>query len=107
MPTYEYECRSCGHNFETVQGMSEDALTDCPQCRTSQLRRLIGAGLGVIFKGAGFYVNDARKSDAGGKTSDAPGTSDFGSADSSAASAAPGPKADSGKPQDSSRKVSA
>ena len=61
MPTYDYECRSCGHRFETFQSMSDDPLRDCPKCGTDQLRRLIGGGSGVIFKGSGFYVNDSRK----------------------------------------------
>ncbi|MDT8297085.1 MAG: zinc ribbon domain-containing protein, partial [Spirochaetaceae bacterium] len=61
MPTYDYECRSCGHSFETFQSMSDDPLKNCPECGTDQLRRLIGGGSGVIFKGSGFYVNDSRK----------------------------------------------
>ncbi|MCK5250641.1 MAG: zinc ribbon domain-containing protein [Spirochaetaceae bacterium] len=61
MPTYDYECRSCGHSFETFQSMSDDSLTVCPECRKEQLRRLIGGGSGIIFKGSGFYVNDSRK----------------------------------------------
>jgi putative FmdB family regulatory protein len=65
MPTYEYECKSCGHNFEVFQSMKEEALTDCPQCG-KELRRLINGGGGIIFKGSGFYVNDKNKS--AGKT---------------------------------------
>jgi putative FmdB family regulatory protein len=61
MPTYEYECKSCGHNFEVFQSMSETALSDCPQCG-KELRRLINGGSGIIFKGSGFYVNDKNKS---------------------------------------------
>lgn len=66
MPTYEYECKSCGHNFEAFQSMSEDPLKDCPQCG-KEIRRLINGGTGVIFKGSGFYVTD--KSKSGTKTS--------------------------------------
>lgn len=62
MPTYDYECKNCGHHFEHFQSMADDALTLCPECRTESLRRLIGGGMGVIFKGSGFYVNDAKKS---------------------------------------------
>jgi len=65
MPTYEYECKSCGHTFEVFQSMSETPLSDCPQCG-KELRRLINGGGGVIFKGSGFYVNDKNK--ANGKT---------------------------------------
>lgn len=74
MPTYEYECRECGHSFETVQNMSDEPLKDCPRCGKS-VRRLIFGGSGVIFKGSGFYVNDAKgaKSTAnGGTAKDAP-----------------------------------
>ena len=82
MPTYEYECRSCGHEFETFQSMSDDALTDCPECRRSDLRRLIGGGSGIIFKGSGFYVNDSRSSGA----SKSSGAKESGDAKSSASS---------------------
>lgn len=57
MPTYEYECGSCGHAFERFQSMSDKPLTSCPQCG-DKVRRLIGTGSGIIFKGAGFYSND-------------------------------------------------
>ncbi|MDR2069737.1 MAG: zinc ribbon domain-containing protein [Spirochaetaceae bacterium] len=57
MPTYEYECKSCGYLFEVFQTMSEDPLTSCPQCG-KEVRRLINGGSGIIFKGSGFYVTD-------------------------------------------------
>ncbi len=57
MPTYDYECRSCGHTFEVFHGMTESPVLSCPRCR-SAVRKLIGGGLGVIFKGSGFYVTD-------------------------------------------------
>ncbi len=60
MPTYDYECRKCGHTFDTFQNMSDAPLTTCPECGRNGLKRLIGAGLGVIFKGSGFYVTDSR-----------------------------------------------
>ena len=56
MPTYDYECTKCGHTFEAIQSMSDDALAKCPSCGKNGLRRLIGGGLGVIYKGSGFYV---------------------------------------------------
>jgi putative FmdB family regulatory protein len=59
MPTYEYECRSCGYTFEKSQSMSEEPIKDCPECG-KDVRRLIFGGSGVIFKGSGFYVNDSR-----------------------------------------------
>ncbi|MDR2210185.1 MAG: zinc ribbon domain-containing protein [Spirochaetaceae bacterium] len=63
MPTYEYQCKDCGHTFEAFQSMSEDPLKDCPKCGR-EIRRIINGGGGVIFKGSGFYVTDAKKSGA-------------------------------------------
>jgi putative FmdB family regulatory protein len=60
MPTYEYECKSCGHDFEVFQAMSEEPLKECPKCG-KEVRRLIFGGTGVIFKGSGFYVTDKGK----------------------------------------------
>ena len=60
MPTYDYECQSCGHRFDEFQNMSDPALTTCPSCNEDALRRLIGGGIGVIFKGSGFYVTDSK-----------------------------------------------
>lgn len=59
MPTYVYKCGECEHMFETRQRMSEDPLTDCPQCDASALRRVIN-NVGIVFKGSGFYVTDNR-----------------------------------------------
>ena len=61
MPTYEYECKACGHYYERHQAMSEDPDTLCPKCGGT-VKRLISGGTGVIFKGSGFYVTDAKKS---------------------------------------------
>mgnify|MGYP001270048133 CR=1 FL=1 len=61
MPTYEYECRKCGHTFEKFQSMSDKALKKCPKC-AGKLVRLVGAGAGIIFKGSGFYQTDYRSS---------------------------------------------
>jgi putative FmdB family regulatory protein len=58
MPTYEYECKKCGHTFEIFQGFKADPLRLCPECGEEELRRLINGGMGIIFKGSGFYVND-------------------------------------------------
>jgi putative FmdB family regulatory protein len=60
MPTYEYECQHCGHRFEKFQSITDAALKKCPACGKRALRRLIGAGAGVIFKGSGFYQTDYR-----------------------------------------------
>lgn len=58
MPTYDYKCENCGHTFEAFQSMKEEALKKCPECGKETLRRLIGAGAGLIFKGSGFYLTD-------------------------------------------------
>ncbi len=59
MPTYDYECGKCGHSFETFQSISEKPLSKCPKC-SGRVKRCIGAGAGVIFKGSGFYQTDYR-----------------------------------------------
>ncbi|HEU4724699.1 MAG TPA: FmdB family zinc ribbon protein [Candidatus Eisenbacteria bacterium] len=59
MPTYEYECEKCGHRFELFQSMKDEPKKRCPKCR-GKVRRLIGTGAGMIFKGSGFYVTDYR-----------------------------------------------
>jgi putative FmdB family regulatory protein len=60
MPTYEYKCDKCGHQFEQMQGITSKSLRKCPKCGKSALRRLIGTGAGLIFKGSGFYATDYR-----------------------------------------------
>ncbi|MCC9609106.1 zinc ribbon domain-containing protein [Blastopirellula sp. JC732] len=60
MPTYEYECDACQHQFEEFQNLSDDALTKCPKCKKKKLRRLFSTGGGLIFKGSGFYITDYR-----------------------------------------------
>ncbi len=60
MPTYEYRCNNCEHNFETLQSIKADPLKDCPECNTPNLKRLIGTGAGILFKGSGFYQTDYR-----------------------------------------------
>ncbi len=57
MPTYDYKCDDCGKSYEYFQSMSDEPITVCPDCSGS-LKRLIGGGLGIIFKGSGFYVTD-------------------------------------------------
>lgn len=59
MPTYEYKCEKCSHQFEAVQKMTEEPLKRCPNCRGKLVRLLFAAG--IIFKGDGFYVTEQRK----------------------------------------------
>lgn len=58
MPTYDYECDACGHEFELFQRISEEPETKCPKCKKKKLRRLFGTGAAVMFKGSGFYQTD-------------------------------------------------
>lgn len=67
MPTYEYECKTCGYNYEKTQSMTENPDTQCPQCG-GLVKRLISGGTGVIFKGSGFYVTDSKKNNPASNT---------------------------------------
>jgi len=60
MPTYDYECDSCGHKAEVFQAMSAEPLKKCPECKKPKYRRLFGAGAALVFKGSGFYQTDYR-----------------------------------------------
>jgi putative FmdB family regulatory protein len=64
MPTYEYHCQDCDHDFEAFQSMSEAPLKTCPACGGHHVKRLISAGVGFIFKGSGFYITDYKKKPA-------------------------------------------
>ena len=58
MPTYDYECNSCGNRFEVFQKMSDEPVASCPECGKDS-KRIITAGVGISFQGTGFYVNDS------------------------------------------------
>ena len=60
MPTYDYQCDGCGHEFELFQSISESVKRKCPACGKFKLRRLFGTGAAVVFKGSGFYQTDYR-----------------------------------------------
>jgi len=87
MPTYEYQCKSCGAHHDVVQKFGDDPLTECPSCG-GPLRKVFGA-VGVVFKGSGFYKTDSRTSSKKSERSDkaeksdtkAPSSSDKGSSD--------------------------
>lgn len=76
MPTYEYICHNetCQHEFEVFQSMKDDSLVECPHCNQPTLKRKIGLGAGIIFKGSGFYETDYKKKseDKHSKASSAP-----------------------------------
>lgn len=88
MPTYDYECKKCGHQFERMQSIKDDALKKCPKDECPEgtgkgaVQRLIGAGGGLLFKGSGFYITDYR-SDSYKKSAKADSSSGGKSADSS------------------------
>jgi putative FmdB family regulatory protein len=65
MPTYEYVCAKCNHELEVFQSMKDAPLKKCPSCKRATLRRKIGGGAGLIFKGTGFYITDYKKSSGG------------------------------------------
>jgi len=60
MPTYEYKCDACGHQFEKFQSITAAPIRKCPNCGKNRVKRLIGTGAGLIFKGGGFYETDYR-----------------------------------------------
>ena len=62
MPTYEYRCLECGHEFEQFQRMSDEPVAQCPECSGKAQRRISG-GAGFVFKGSGFYITDYRSDD--------------------------------------------
>ena len=81
MPTYEYRCKSCGHELEAVQSFSDDALTECPVC-AGPLRKVFGS-IGITFKGSGFYKTDSRAGSKSSSSSSDGAGKDTSSADSS------------------------
>lgn len=99
MPTYDYVCDGCGHAFELFQSITDKVKRTCPECKKRKLRRLIGTGAAIMFKGSGFYQTDYRsesykkgaaadkastssKKDSGGKSSDASSSKSSSSGDS-------------------------
>jgi putative FmdB family regulatory protein len=87
MPTYEYRCKECGHEFEAVQSFSDDALTECPVCH-GPLRKVFG-NVGISFKGSGFYKTDhgsRSKATSASSSSSSDGGSSSSSSDSSSSS---------------------
>ena len=60
MPTYDYECEACGHQLEVFQGINDEVLSKCPECKKKKLKRQFGSGAAIVFKGSGFYQTDYR-----------------------------------------------
>jgi len=78
MPTYDYECQACKHTFERFQSITGPAVRKCPVCGKVKVKRLIGAGAGIIFKGSGFHQTDYRSESyrKGAEKDKSPGASD-------------------------------
>ena len=70
MPTYDYVCKNCDHQWELFQSMKDNPVRKCPSCGKLKAKRVIGPGAGIIFKGSGFYQTDYR-SDSYKKAADA------------------------------------
>lgn len=103
VPTYQYACTECGHAFEQFQNFSDDSLTVCPVCE-GRLRKVFNA-VGVVFKGSGFYRNDARSastsnssssSTSGSSKSDAPSGNKSGSTSGNSSGSTSGSSGSSG-----------
>ncbi|MCU0268403.1 MAG: FmdB family transcriptional regulator [Acidimicrobiales bacterium] len=101
MPTYEYRCRDCGHEFEAQQAFSDDPLTECPAC-TGSIRKVFGA-VGISFKGSGFYKTDSRSSGSKSSSSSSAASSATTSGDSaSSGSSTPSESSSSSSGSDAS-----
>lgn len=83
MPTYEYECEACGHRFEEFQSITAKPLKACPECKRRKLRRLIGTGSALLFRGSGFYITDYRSSEYQSKAKSESSAASSSSSDSS------------------------
>lgn len=104
MPTYDYLCDNCGHTFEKFQQMSASPLKKCPQCSKMKLKRLIGTGAGIIFKGSGFYETDYR-SDSYVKGKNAASASNSAASSTSTASSSSEKSSDSSSTKTESKKT--
>jgi putative FmdB family regulatory protein len=67
MPTYDYQCSACRHEWEMFQSMNDAPVKSCPKCKKRKAKRLLGLGAGLIFKGTGFYETDYKKKTGGEK----------------------------------------
>ena len=87
MPTYDYQCSACGHEWELFQSMNDSPVKTCPKCPKRKAKRLLGIGAGLIFKGTGFYETDYKKKSGGeSKENSGDSSSSSDSSDSSAKS---------------------
>tara|TARA_R110001592_G_scaffold57858_1_gene175872 strand:+ start:137 stop:415 length:279 start_codon:yes stop_codon:yes gene_type:complete len=91
MPTYDYLCEACGHELEVFQGINDEVLKKCPECKKNKLQRQFGTGAAIVFKGSGFYQTDYRsESYKKGQSADKPKSEP--KSDSKAKKSTPKPK---------------
>src|SRR5687767_3681958 len=102
MPTYEYKCDACGHAFELFHSMTAAPVRKCPACKKLKVKRLIGTGAGLIFKGSGFYITDYRDQSYADKAK-----AESGANDSKTEAAPAGAEAKSGEGDASKKKTEA
>jgi putative FmdB family regulatory protein len=105
MPTYEYACRECGHRFDQVQSIHDDALTVCPECG-GDLRKVMSP-VGIHFKGSGFYRNDSRKAKPGAKAKPTTAAGDSAASGESGSDSAPSASGDGDDKQSGAAKPAA
>lgn len=100
MPTYQYQCTECGEGLEAVQKFTDDALTECPNCK-GRLKKVFSA-VGIVFKGSGFYRNDSR----GSSSSSSPASKSSSSSSSASSSSSSSSSSDGGSSSGSSSSTS-
>lgn len=96
MPIYEYACQACGHQIEALQKMSDEPLTDCPQCGKPELKKLISAA-GFQLKGTGWYVTDFKNKKAAADSGAKQGNGEGGKKETKAPKAGDSAKAGGGE----------
>ncbi|MGJ3243002.1 MAG: FmdB family zinc ribbon protein [Opitutales bacterium] len=103
MPTYDYTCSACNAALEIFQSMRDDPLKKCPECGKPALKRMIGTGAGILFKGSGFYETDYKRpaektaDSGGGDAKDGKPSSESGSSSEAAKTISPAKKTDKAK----------
>lgn len=100
MPTYEYRCAACGHEFERFQKMSDPPVRMCPECGKRKAERRISSGGGLLFKGPGFYATDYRKDGPPKSKESGEGSTDSGGASKEPGSGGGSKTGDSGSKDD-------